>query len=758
MNAGLDLRNAILIHKLPNDLLKAGIQALAESISIPTTSVTPMKSDNRGVNLILDNDSNFKKIILKGYLVISNEIYLVYPVVTDLAVCGAGLNVNEATVKYLLEPFAPILVVYREKNNYNGASARNYRATLLHPEIPEEIKKWKCIKLNSNTIDNTELSITFFCRFCRQYGHTRHECSTVKLQNLLNVASLDSTITSCSNIKRLTKTGTSPDNSSLTNFFPKIFQNSERDLNEKQVSHQKNGTEFRISEQASELLHSFNFNKLIPPSLKNDAIHLKKFFLEDDILESPYKAALRYPEGINRFFTVLEYLGKFNKKYTEKRSPEENKFIEWLDIMAAKIKYLHLLNISKIEPQYKPPLEEIRKVQIGNVNANPEVEDGTRKEHRTEEKNQKTTNRSSKISKTCISRTENQCQDKNENSMQITENKPDKSDRNPLHRKSFPISGTCSSKSSKSFCQSDERNRPKCSSEAKKYNSEVVKTRVQPQSIKPNKPFVTELEKPETNLIDNIINNIYLTHNKNARLTELSSKNSQSISSVQKNNNLLHKDQHTTSLTNENTNVQIIEPKQNFYSKTRNEFGSPNPKGEPCFTAKNFPATIKREPNEPLLENTIFEKKSSDIMFSGLLKKIIKTEFNEEQIKDIKKPLDANLADVKSNFLRNVDCKTGITETLKGKHTPYIFPSGVKAAIKRSKGILKPAIMKAFLIHVKRRKYPRMYAEIYDKDVSKIIEQLELIVNNYYHGRNRSKSDDAQISWIMQLIKNLKEG
>ncbi|GFY66332.1 hypothetical protein TNIN_107241 [Trichonephila inaurata madagascariensis] len=125
-------------------------------------------------------------MVLKGFLEVSNKVYLVYPVVTDLAICGAGPNVNEAMLTSLLKPFAPVLLVYRERNGCNGTSTRNFRGILLHPEIPEEIRKWTWIKLKSGAIDNTELSITFFCRFCRQYGHTRHECNTVKLQNSSN--------------------------------------------------------------------------------------------------------------------------------------------------------------------------------------------------------------------------------------------------------------------------------------------------------------------------------------------------------------------------------------------------------------------------------------------------------------------------------------------------------------------------------------------------------------------------------------------
>ncbi|GFT84817.1 uncharacterized protein TNCV_2767981 [Trichonephila clavipes] len=186
MNAVCDLRNAILIHRLPDVLQKAGAQALAESISIPHESVTLMKSDHWGVKVILDNETNFKKTMLKGFLEVSNKVYLVYPVVTDLAICGAGPNVDEAMVTSLLKPFAPVLLVYRERNVWNRTSTRNFRGVLFHPEIPEEIRKWTWIKLKSGAIDNTELSITFFCRFCRQYGHTRHECNTVKLQNSLN--------------------------------------------------------------------------------------------------------------------------------------------------------------------------------------------------------------------------------------------------------------------------------------------------------------------------------------------------------------------------------------------------------------------------------------------------------------------------------------------------------------------------------------------------------------------------------------------
>ncbi|GFS80647.1 hypothetical protein NPIL_311331 [Nephila pilipes] len=115
--------------------------------------------------------------------------------------------------------------------------------------------------------------------------------------------------------------------------------------------------------------------------------------------------------------------------------------------------------------------------------------------------------------------------------------------------------------------------------------------------------------------------------------------------------------------------------------------------------------------------------------------------------------------DAKSNVRPKADCKIGIADSQSRKYA-YRIPDGLNSAIKRSEGILKTPVMKAFLTHVKGRKYPRKYAEIYAGDISKItkiIAQLESIVTNYYQGRKRSTSDDAQIFWMTQLIKKLKE-
>ncbi|GFR02288.1 hypothetical protein TNCT_379401 [Trichonephila clavata] len=457
---------------------------------------------------------------------------------------------------------------------------------------------------------------------------------------MCNFETQDSSVTSSSNVKKPTKTCTSPGKNSLPNSLPKIFQNPETDQNKK-VPLQKNVTEFRISERGSELSSSFNFFKLIPPSSKKDIIHLKKFILDDDIQERTYKAALRYPDGINKLLKVLEHMGRFNEKYAEKRSAEEKKFMKWLNIITAKIKYFHLAKISNIEPHYKPALEEIRKIQIENVNIKPKDAIATSKKYRSEDSNpidsqRKITNNSSKILKRCVSRTGDQCQDKYKHSPEIAEHGSvlSKIDRNPSHQNNIHISGTCNNKNSKPFSQTEAKNRLKCSSGIKNDNSEIATKRVQPQ-----KSFDAVPEKPETNLIDVIINEIYLRHNKNARQTELSAQNSKKISPVQNNSSRIHTNQRT--LTSEKTDLQINGSKQNFSLKATDEFGSQNLKSEPCFTARNFPVAVKREPNESSSENTLFQ--ASDALFSGFLKKKIKTEVIEEVEKDIKKQNDATI-------------------------------------------------------------------------------------------------------------------
>ncbi|GFY52319.1 hypothetical protein TNIN_305581 [Trichonephila inaurata madagascariensis] len=531
------------------------------------------------------------------------------------------------------------------------------------------------------------------------------------------VGTQDSSGASSSNIRKPTQICTFPGKNSSAYSFTEAFRNPGTDQNKK-VPLQKNVTEFRISERESEFSSSFNFIKLIPPSLKKDIIHLRKFILDDDIIEKTYKAALRYPEGINELLKVLEHMGRFNEKYAEKRSAEEKKFMKWLNIITAKIKYLHLVKISNIKLQYMPALEEIRKIQIEKVNTNLEDADATRKEYRSEDNNPIN---SLKMLKNCVSRTGDQCQYKNKHLTKIAEYGPvpSKVDRNPSHQNNINVSGTCNNNNSKSFSQIEEKNRLKCSSGIKNNRSEIATKRVQPQTIR-QKSFDAEPEKCETYLIDNIINEIYFTHNKNASQAELRTQSSKRISS------------------------------------TTDEFASPNPKSEPCVTAKNFPVTVKRKPNESPLENTEFQ--TPDAMLSGFLKKKIKTEFNEEEVeKGIKKHYEITITGVKSDALQKSDCKFDITNTLKTKRPRSRFPNGLSSAIKRSKGILKPDVMEAFLTHVKRRKYPRKIAAIYDRDVSKITEQLENIVFSYYHGRTRSSSDDAQISWVMQLIEKLKE-
>ncbi|GFS47617.1 hypothetical protein NPIL_482091 [Nephila pilipes] len=639
MNPNLDLRNAVVIYELPHDLIKAGMEALAKSISISLKSIIPMRPDNWGVNLSLDSDFNFRKIVSKGFLEVSKKIYSVYPVVTELTVCGVDLSVDQVAVKYLLEPFAPVLIVYPEKTECERKLKKNYRAALLHPEIPEKIKKWTCIKMTSLAIDNTELSVTFFCRFCRQYGHTRHECNKRKLQDLLNAATQDSSVTSNSNAKGHMNACMSPGNNSIPNSFLKTSKNSETNQKERKNYPQNNETEVRLSEKTSMHSYSFRFIKLIPPSLKTDIVHLKKFIL-DYFQEQSYTTALRYPEGINKLIHVLEHMVRFNEKYSERRSEEEKKFNEWLHLVVTKIKYLHLQTISKLEPQYKPPMEEIIKSRIEYIRTNPQQIKVTRKEHHTEKKNQinpptKTNSKFSNILKALASEIKNQSQDdKYVHSKVTAEYKSDlsKINRSPIQQNNIPISDTYC-KNTKPVCQSDEGNKPKCSSSVKSAKREVATKReyTQPQTIKQNKPFSAEFKKPEVILIDHIIHNKQLTHSRNARQTEMRVQSPINTSLRAQNN-----DQRTVLSKNEKADLRINVSKHDIHSKPNDELDSTIPKSELCCMIKNFPVVVKREPDESLIEHAI-PQKTCDEKSRGSLKKKVKTEFSIEKTeRDIK--------------------------------------------------------------------------------------------------------------------------
>ncbi|GFT84808.1 hypothetical protein TNCV_2767941 [Trichonephila clavipes] len=648
---------------------------------------------------------------------------------------------------------------------------------------------------------------------------------------LISVGTQDSSGTSISNIKKPTKICTSPRKNSSVNSFPVVFRNPETDQNKK-VPLQKNVTEFRISERKSEFSSSFNFIKLIPPSSKKEIIHLKKFILDDDIQEKTYKAALRYPEGINELLKVLDHMGRFNEENAEKRSAEEKKFMKWLNIITAKIKYLHLVKISNIKPQYKPALEEIRKIQINNVNTSLVDADATREKYHSGDNSsinsQRKINNSLKILKKCVSRTEDQCQGKNKHLMEIAEYGPvlPKVDGNPSQQININISGTCNNTNSKSFNQTDEKNRLKCSSGIKNNSNEIATKRVQPPTIR-QQAFDAEAEKRE---IDDIINEIYLTRNKNARQTELRAQNSKRISSVQNNRNFIHNDQRI--VTNEKTDLQINGSKQSVSLRATDEFSSPNPKNKPCFMAKNFPVTVKREPNESSLKNTEFktsyemlsgflkkkiktdlqinsskqnfslkttdglaspdpksepcvtpknfpvtvkrgpnesslentEFQTPDAILNDFLKKKIKTEFNEEEVeKDIKKHCELTTTGVKSDALLKSDCKFGITNTPRTKRPRSRFPNGISSAIKHSKGILKPDVMEAFLIHVKRRKYPWKIAAIYDRDIILEAKREEFVDDDLIEDdlrRTMFSSIDrvtAQIRQRFQQLQNLAQ-
>ncbi|GFS47619.1 retrovirus-related Pol polyprotein from transposon opus [Nephila pilipes] len=108
--------------------------------------------------------------------------------------------------------------------------------------------------------------------------------------------------------------------------------------------------------------------------------------------------------------------------------------------------------------------------------------------------------------------------------------------------------------------------------------------------------------------------------------------------------------------------------------------------------------------------------------------------------------------DTEPTVLQNTTCKSPKTRERK----QFTFPEGLKSSIEKSKGILAPEVMKAFLIHVKRKRFPYKHAKIYTQNIAKLVDQLELIVINYYYSKIRSRLDDTQMMWLKQLIMNLK--
>ncbi|XP_055939528.1 uncharacterized protein LOC129969132 [Argiope bruennichi] len=346
----MDMRYAVLIYHLPEAYLNDAVKSVIELTTISENSVSLMKSDHWGAKLVLENEHSFLEVISLCALSIRNKTYPLYSLVTDLIVCGAGVRIDALKVKFLLERYAPVLMVYEMKNQ-DGVIT--FRATLNYPEIPEIVKLWTGSNMKISGYDGTEITISSFCRFCRQNGHLKSQCCKRKIPVFKRVISSSPPLQNYKVADKRTAVSSS-DNNELTNFAPRNSEGNagSSDSNEVSGGVTKSKRNKKIPFRTASLKPRsppINLIHLIPPTMKNDIKKLRLFFSDCKNFKNLYKKALRYPEGIGPLLKLRKIL-KFNKDVINK-SEEEMEFICWICLLLAKIQYLHLKRNVPLEPE-----------------------------------------------------------------------------------------------------------------------------------------------------------------------------------------------------------------------------------------------------------------------------------------------------------------------------------------------------------------------------------------------------------------------